>query len=72
MSCSEYGLQGLHARIYIARETEGRVGEYQRLPPTFRSSNSFYVVLTHDLRYLPLYREQASEVLDQRPVKRAR
>src|SRR6266850_1541871 len=45
MSCSEYDLQGLHARIYLARETDGRLGEYQCLSPTFRSSNAFYTVL---------------------------
>ena len=45
MSCSEYDLQGLHAGIYLARETDGRLGEYQCLPSTFRSSNAFYIVL---------------------------
>jgi hypothetical protein len=45
MSCSEYDLQGLHARIYLARETDGRLGEYQCLSPTFRPSNAFYTVL---------------------------
>jgi hypothetical protein len=45
MSCSKYGLQGLHAGIYIARETNGRLGEYQRFPSTCRPANSFYVEL---------------------------
>lgn len=45
MSCSKYDPQGLHARIYIARETNGRIGEYQRLPSTRRPANSFYVAL---------------------------
>ena len=44
MPCSKYGLQGLHAGIYIARETNGRLGEYQRFPSTCRAANSFYVV----------------------------
>ena len=46
MSCSEYDLQGLHAGIYLARETNGRLGKYQCLSPTFRSSNAFYTILT--------------------------
>jgi hypothetical protein len=45
MSCSKYDLQGLHAGIYIARETNGRLGEYQHFPPTCRPANSFHVVL---------------------------
>jgi len=45
MSCSKYGLQGLHAGIYIARETNGRLGEYQRFPSTRRPANSFYIAL---------------------------
>ena len=45
MSCSKYGLQGLHAGIYITRETNGRLGEYQRFPSTCRPANSFYVIL---------------------------
>jgi hypothetical protein len=45
MSCSKYGLQGLHAGIYIARETNGRLGEYERFPSTCRPANSFCVTL---------------------------
>jgi hypothetical protein len=45
MSCSKYDLQGLHAGIYIARETNGRFGEYQRFPSTCRPANSFYAIL---------------------------
>lgn len=45
MSCSEYDLQGLHAGVYLARETDGRLGEYQCLSPTFRSPNAFYTVV---------------------------
>jgi hypothetical protein len=45
MSCSKHGLQGLHAGIYVARETNGRLGEYQRFPSTCRPTKSFCVVL---------------------------
>ena len=45
MSCSKYGLQGLHARLHIPRETNGRLGEYQRFSSTCRPANSFYVIL---------------------------
>jgi len=45
MSCSKYGLQRLHAGIYIARETDGCFGKCQRFPSTCRPVNSFYVVL---------------------------
>jgi len=56
MSCSKYDLQGLHAGVYIARETNGRLGEYQRFPSTFRAAYSFYValiLLVQDSHYLP-------------------
>jgi hypothetical protein len=46
MSGSKYDLQGLHARVYIARETNGRLGKYQPLSPAGRSSNSVCAVLT--------------------------
>jgi hypothetical protein len=55
MSCSKHGLQGLHAGIYIARETDGRLGEYQRFPSTCRPANSFYVeliLLAQDSHYI--------------------
>jgi hypothetical protein len=45
MSCSKYDLQGLHAGIYIARETNGRLGEYERFRSTCRPANSFYIAL---------------------------
>jgi hypothetical protein len=71
MPCSEFDLQGLHAGIYFAREANGRLGEYQCLSPTFRSSNSFYVVLImlvqDSFSFLP--GDPANEALDQRPAK---
>lgn len=45
MSGSKYGLQGLHAGLYIARETNGRLGEYQRFPSACRPANSLYFIL---------------------------
>jgi hypothetical protein len=56
MSCGEYDLQGLHAGVYLARETDGRLGEYQCLSAALRSSNPFYVeliMLAQDLLYFP-------------------
>lgn len=45
MSCCKYGLQGLHAGIYIARKANGRLGKYQRFPWTCRAPNPFHVEL---------------------------
>jgi hypothetical protein len=63
MSCSEYDLQGLHARIYLARETDGRLGEYQCLSPTFRSSNAVYtaLMLLRQIACFPLTGEQLGD-----------
>jgi hypothetical protein len=64
MPCSEYDLQGLHAGIHLARETDGRLGEYQCLSPAFRTSNSFYIaliLLAQGLLYFLLAGEQAGE-----------
>ena len=50
MSCSKYDLQGLHAGVYIARETNGRLGKYQHIPSTWRAAHSLNVELILPLR----------------------
>ncbi len=69
MSCSKYGLQGLHARLHIPRETNGRLGEYQRFSSTCRPANSFYVMLIAGFIYLPRLRPSDGRRLGQPEVR---
>jgi hypothetical protein len=59
MSCGKYDLQGLHAGIYLSRETNGRLGEYQGFSSPCRTTHSLYValiLLAQESPYLPCLR----------------